>query len=85
MTMQRILVCLVAVAAIILPGCGETEKPGNQAVYDRIEATSDCAKLQREFDVAMTNHDRATNDEQQKTSLAYAEAAQDRIEKLTCP
>lgn len=85
---MRIFVLAAALAAaIVLPGCGGSDqKPGNQAVYDRISATSDCAKLQTEFDTAMSNHDRyAAGDERRKVPLAYAKAAQDRIEKLGCP
>lgn len=88
--MTRIITLLVSVAlASSLAACGgddNSKRPGSPAVYDRIDSTSDCTKLQREFDTAMRNHDRVPKGgEQRVTSLAYAQAAQTRIEAVKCP
>lgn len=63
----------------------EEERPGNPAVYERIEAMTDCAELQKEFDTAMDNADRyEPGDEQREWSIAYAEAADGQMEQNGC-
>jgi len=93
MSITHLTLAGLLVAAIILPGCGSDsssggsngEKPGNQQVYDRINGLKDCGKLQSEFDQAMDNAEaRAPGDKLRDVSLAYADAAQKRIEKLGC-
>jgi hypothetical protein len=82
--MTRIALLIALVASLAAVGCGgesESDRPGNPAVYERIDTLKSCAKLQREFDTAMTNHERDGSD----VSLAYAEHAQSRIETLDCP
>jgi hypothetical protein len=85
--------CRVFVALLLIVGVGSCaegndgtdSKPGNPAVYQRIEAESDCSALQREFDTAMDNFDRAEpGSDARKWSLAYAEAAEKRRQQLSC-
>lgn len=88
--MKTLTLAVALLATTLAVGCGGTDsaskKPGNPAVYERIEATSDCGQLQHEFDTAMANFDRVPKGtDRSTTSLAYAEAAQARIEKVGCP
>jgi hypothetical protein len=68
----------------LIAGCGgssePTTRPGNPTVYQRIEQTTDCAKLQKEFDTASANHDR-TGD---PASTEYMAAADDRMREVGC-
>lgn len=77
-----------AAAALALAGCGGADsKPGNQAVYDRIAAESDCAAVQHEFDVSLRNHDRDLNRgrvDLAEIDTSYSQAAEDRLEALGC-
>lgn len=80
------MVALALVGLALAGGCasggdGGDGRPGNPAVYARIEALTDCGELQREFDTAMDTYDRR----KEAHSLAYAEAAQARIKRLGCP
>jgi hypothetical protein len=63
--------------AIAVAGCGssasEEPRTGNPAVYDRINAETDCATLQGEFDIAERNH-----------HTDYMQAADDRMRQLGC-
>lgn len=62
-----------------------TTRIGNPDVYAKIEAMTDCAELQREFDVAMDNAERRRpGDQLRDVSMAYAKAADTRLEKLGC-
>jgi hypothetical protein len=61
-------------------------KPGDPAVYDRIESLTDCETLQGEFKIAMNNTEaRLAADPLRDVSLSYAEAALDRMTELGCP
>jgi hypothetical protein len=83
--MKRLLLIATIAGMLLLPGCGGGEKPGNQAVYDRIAATKDCGKLQAEFETAMRTVDRfPAGAEQRKIPLAYADAAADRQAEVGC-
>lgn len=80
-----LVLVLAALAALYLVGSGEQDRPGNPAVYDQIEASTDCAALQETFDRAMGNHGRAEpGTEERRWTLAYAQAADDRMKKLDC-
>lgn len=99
MTAGRAPTAAVLAALLLLGACGgdddkapaerpateqpekKENRPGNPAVYERIEALTDCGALQKEFDIAMDTYDRRKEDH----SLAYAKAAQARIEALKCP
>ncbi|HWC11810.1 MAG TPA: hypothetical protein VG455_11360, partial [Acidimicrobiales bacterium] len=64
---------------------GADEKPGNPDVYRRIEATTDCAVLQAEFELAMDHAERRQpGDPLRKVSLAYAKAADERLGEVGC-
>jgi len=88
---MRALIPFAIAVTVLVGGCGDTgdktsDRPGNPAVYDRIDAMSSCDDLQHEFDVAMANHDRApSGSDKRSTSLAYAQAAQARMEAVKCP
>lgn len=78
---------LIAALALLLVACADPppEQLGNPEVYTRIDTTSDCPTLQREFDVAMTNAEaREPGNEQRKISLAYAKAADARLKEVGC-
>ena len=76
----------MALAFAILTACaGEADRPGSPAVYDRIEAETDCSALQDEFDTAMAGAEgRRSGDDLRHASLAYAQAADRRMRKLGC-
>lgn len=90
--MFRRTAVLLALTAL-LGACGDdgggdeaSEQPGNPDVYARIAATEDCAELQGEFDTAMTNAEaQEAGPAEREVPMAYAEAAQARIEELDCP
>jgi hypothetical protein len=72
-----------------LPDLVGNEDPGtgSDQVIDRIEATSDCNALQREFDTASRNHDIQSengNLELMKLTTRYMVAADRRMQKLGC-
>lgn len=77
----------LVLAVMLLSACAPraTERIGSPEVYARIEAITDCEALQREFDGAMTNAEaRQHGDPLRKVSIAYADAAEDRMEKIGC-
>ena len=82
----------VVALALIAAACGSDddegsaeERPGSPDVYARIEATSDCAELQTQFDTAMDNVERyEAGSPQREAPMAYAEAAEDRRQELDC-
>ncbi|SNR33215.1 hypothetical protein [Blastococcus mobilis] len=86
--MRKALTVLTALAA--LTACGGSEdatedRPGSVEVYERIEAATDCAALQTEFDTASANHDRAeAGSEQAEAATAYMKAADERMRELDC-
>lgn len=66
-------------------GSSNSDRPGSPDVYARIEAMTDCGELQAEFDTAMDNVERyEAGSSQREVPMAYAEAAQERIEDLDC-
>lgn len=70
---------------VLLIACEPKPRIGDATVYQRIESTTDCAALQREFDTAMTNVERLpAGDERRKVPMSYAEAADKRMEALHC-
>lgn len=76
----------LTVTLVVLAACAaEAERPGSPAVYDRIEAMTDCRELQGEFDTAMESvESRRPGDDLRDVSLAYAEAADQRMKSLDC-
>lgn len=79
-------VALTLAACVALSGCNKSTpaKPGDPEVYKRIAATKDCAELQREFDTASANHDRAATGVQRETATAYMTAADERMREVGC-
>ena len=62
-----------------------SSRPGNPAVYDRIDGMVACADLQREFDIAISNSRRLSDQgENAEPSRGYANAALARMEELEC-
>jgi hypothetical protein len=78
--MRKIITALAL--GLTLAACSgqAEEKPGNPAVYQRIEQTTDCAQLQKEFDTANKNHDR-TGD---PAATGYMVAADERMKAVGC-
>lgn len=76
----------LALATVLLAGCGSTSPPGRAEVYDRINALSDCAALQAEFNQADTNHTRdvARGSDLAEVDLSYMEAAEERMKAIGC-
>ena len=74
------------IAVAVLAGCGSgSDSPGNPAVYDRINSTSDCDALQREFDTAYANHQRAeAGSDLALAASGYMDAADERMKDLDC-
>ena len=79
-------VALTLAACVALSGGNKSTpaKPGDPEVYKRIAATKDCAELQREFDTASANHDRAATGVQRETATAYMTAADERMREVGC-
>lgn len=73
-------------APVPAPPAAETAAgPGNPDVYARIAVLADCRALQEEFDTAMDNAEaRRPGDRLRAISLAYADAADDRLRSLGC-
>lgn len=90
MDVERRLVGLGVAAALAFAGCSEParetqDRRGDPAVYQRINASTDCQQLQREFDIAMTNAEAHNpGDRQRAISLSYADAADARLRKIGC-
>jgi hypothetical protein len=85
--MRRLLIAAV-LAAGVFAGCGDTataERPGKPAVYERIAAMKSCAKLQREFDIAMDNVERYPGGSPKRdVPMAYADAVMERMDEVGC-
>lgn len=63
----------------------EPARPGSPDVYRRIASLTNCAKLQREFDIAADNADRLHDaGGTAPVPLAYMDAADDRMRSLGC-
>ncbi len=62
-------------------------RPGDPAVYRRIEAMRDCDKLQEQFDIAAANHDRDIDRgaiDLAQIDTGYMMAADDRLREVGC-
>jgi len=59
------------------PAVSNPDRPGNPAVYARIEAETDCAALQREFDTAEAGPAR-------EWKVPYMEGADARMREVGC-
>lgn len=61
------------------------ERPGSAQVYERIEAMTDCASLQSEFDQAAANTDRyEPGNPKRAVTTSYMAAAVARMGELDC-
>lgn len=81
--------------AAVLTGCSGTSSDpavennerttGNPAVIARIENSTSCTGLQREFNTAMDNAEaRQPGDPMRDLSMTYARAADNRMEEVGC-
>lgn len=62
-----------------------SSRPGSAAVYARIESSTDCVALQREFDIAMANVESTEyGDSAHDISFGYANAADRRMQEVGC-
>lgn len=64
-------------------------RPGSADVYARIESSTDCGALQRDFDTAEANHQREVRAGPerrrfQEITLSYMTAADDRMREIGC-
>jgi hypothetical protein len=83
--MPKALILLTAVAALTACGSTTEDRPGDPGVYERIAASEDCAALQKEFDTASANHDRAeAGSDQGGGAPAYMKAADERMGEVGC-
>lgn len=88
--MRLFTICLLTLTFVA--GCGSTTTPddntrttGNPTVYARIESSTSCIALQREFDTAMDNAEaREPGDPHRDLSLSYARAADNRMQEIGC-
>jgi hypothetical protein len=65
----------------------QEERPGDPAVYARIESMTDCAKLQEQFDLAEATSKREGGPQGATWSeigIAYMQAADDRMREVGC-
>lgn len=61
-------------------------RPGSVAVYQRIEALTDCTAIQAEFDQAYADHEAApAGAPGREWTVGYMDAANDRMKALGCP
>lgn len=75
----------VGILAVATVACGEAEQLGSAAVHNRIEAMTDCAALQREFDTAYDNADRQpAGSDLSRVSVSYGKTANRRMEEIGC-
>ena len=63
---------------------GSDDRPGSPLVYERIEQETSCASLQQEFDRAAATNESASSSAEREWSLAYMQAADDRMSELGC-
>lgn len=83
--MRQALILLTALAALTACVSAPAERPGSQAVYDRIDGLTDCTQLQTEFDTASANYDRAeAGSSQALAATAYMKAADARMKEVGC-
>lgn len=64
-----------------------SERPGEQAVYERIVGLTDCDALQQEFDLAEAHGERNRQDGKMdlaRISTSYMEAADMQMQKIGC-
>lgn len=80
--MKRTLTALALAATLAACSSPEpAERPGGDpAVYERIAAESDCAKLQEKFDWAKRTHDQL----QDPVYTEYMAATDDRMREVGC-
>lgn len=81
------VVVVVALVGAFIQAAGNPGRPGDPAVYSRIEASASCDDVQGEFDAADARRKAALNtsdNELAETNLAYMNAAVERMRALNC-
>ena len=73
---------MIVILALLLAGCGGSDRPGDPAVYERIAGLSDCSQLQEQFNLAERTHQRGG--EWGPSGTAYMEAADKRMREVGC-
>jgi hypothetical protein len=78
-------VAVLALVAGVVVARWPDARPGDPAVWARIESTDDCRALQSIHNTARRNHERAEpGSEQSEARAAYAEATWDRMARRFC-
>lgn len=78
------------IIAIVLVSCANSSpaaRPGSAAVYEAIEAETDCAELQTTFDRAWENWEQAKvrgDTAEREWTRSYMAAADDRMQQVGC-
>jgi hypothetical protein len=89
--MQSTAVTAAVTVALCVTGCSggkapsapDDERPGDPNIYLRIDSLTSCDGLEHEFEIAIDDAEaRRPSDPLRESSLAYAEAAVDRMRAL---
>lgn len=77
----------VGVALAVASGCSEFEAPGNPAIYDAIDRTTDCDRLKVYVDTGRRQQPGRDDSytEHQLALVGYSVKAIQRMEDLGCP
>lgn len=78
---------LVIAVLIVANSLQDQPRPGDPAVYSRIESLTDCSALQSEFDAAEARHGAALRNhrtEAAQVESSYMAAADERMRKIGC-
>jgi hypothetical protein len=82
-----LLIVVLAMGAVLYVLRPVPPPKGNPAVYERINAMTDCEALQREFEIADANHRRDLYDgklDAAEVDTLFMRAANDRMEQQGC-
>lgn len=78
-------VFLIVMFILTTGGTRYFSEPGSPTVYERIEALTDCGKLQRELDTAVRSLERSQPGElANRISLSYIDFAENRMQEIGC-
>jgi hypothetical protein len=81
-----ILLLVVAAAGTVLAlALSGPDRPGDPALYARLESSSDCDYLRREFTAGAALSEELPAGPQRREARSYASVALTRLEKLGCP